>query len=258
MTTLIADSLLFINLKYHHTEPVVQNPCNPSPCGPNSQCQTVNGLAVCTCVVGYLGSPPSCRPECAVSTDCPRSQACTNQKCIDPCVGICGLQAQCQVINHSPICSCPASFTGDPFIRCLPERKKNFSPKQLIISDEIFVNNVNVPAKTPPLSVNPCQPSPCGPNAMCRVVNDSPSCSCLPEFIGTPPNCRAECVVNSECSSQLSCINNKCRDPCVGSCGVNSDCRVVSHTPNCVCPEGTTGDPYTQCVERQCKSINEY
>lgn len=108
-------------------------------------------------------------------------------------------------------------------------------------------------ALEPIVQTNPCVPSPCGPNAECRVVGDSPSCSCLPEFLGLPPNCRPECVSNSECPSHLACINQKCRDPCEGSCGANAECRVVSHTPMCVCPSDFTGDPFTQCTIKQRK-----
>lgn len=100
-----------------------ETPCNPSPCGPNSQCRNVNGQAVCSCVPGYVGSPPSCRPECTVSSDCPRNEACSNLKCVNPCIGSCGIRAQCQVINHNPICSCPAGLSGDPFVRCDPISK---------------------------------------------------------------------------------------------------------------------------------------
>jgi hypothetical protein len=67
-------------------------------------------------------------------------------------------------------------------------------------------------------------------------------------FIGIPPNCKPECISNNECSNHLACINNKCKDPCQGSCGVNSECRVVSHTPMCICPNGYTGDPFSQCL----------
>lgn len=94
------------------------NVCNPSPCGPNSQCREINLQAVCSCVPGYTGSPPTCRPECITSSECPLNQACVNQKCIDPCPGTCGINAKCQVVNHNPICSCPPNFTGDPFLRC--------------------------------------------------------------------------------------------------------------------------------------------
>lgn len=105
------------------------------------------------------------------------------------------------------------------------------------------------------MPINPCQPSPCGPSAQCRVVNDSPSCSCLLDFVGAPPNCRPECVSNSECAANLACLNQKCRDPCPGACGSNTECRVVSHTPMCVCMSGYTGDPFTQCVLQQRKLL---
>lgn len=98
------------------------------------------------------------------------------------------------------------------------------------------------------ISANPCQPSPCGPNAQCRPVADSPSCSCLPDFSGSPPYCRPECATNSDCSSHLACINQKCKDPCPGSCASNAECHVVSHTPMCTCMSGYTGNPFTECT----------
>lgn len=102
-----------------------KNPCEPSPCGPYSICRMLNEHAICSCQRGYIGSPPSCRPECIVSADCPQDKACTNQRCIDPCPGTCGINARCQVVNHNPICSCTAGLTGDPFIRCVKEESKN-------------------------------------------------------------------------------------------------------------------------------------
>jgi len=103
------------------------NPCEPSPCGPNSQCRAVNGYAVCSCLANFVGSPPACRPECVVSSECPQNQACINQRCGDPCPGTCGTNARCQVVNHNPICSCPPGNTGDPFVRCVPEQRKQTS-----------------------------------------------------------------------------------------------------------------------------------
>lgn len=96
-------------------------PCNPSPCGPNSQCREIQGQAICSCLIGYRGSPPTCRPECVTSSECALNRACSNQKCIDPCKGNCGVNAICQVINHNPICSCPSGFGGNPFSRCVLE-----------------------------------------------------------------------------------------------------------------------------------------
>ena len=116
------------NFYFQHNSSVLSakvevNPCNPSPCGPNSQCRPVNGQAICSCVPGYAGAPPTCRPECIYSSECSLNKACVNQNCIDPCPGTCGIAANCQVVNHNPICSCSNGFEGDPFIRCYPISK---------------------------------------------------------------------------------------------------------------------------------------
>lgn len=108
------------------------DPCNPSPCGPNSVCRVNNGVAVCSCQPSYVGSPPACRPECVVSAECPLTQACLASKCRDPCPGTCGQNARCQVVNHNPICSCSPGNTGDPFRQCFPIPGKIWaSSKQL-------------------------------------------------------------------------------------------------------------------------------
>lgn len=190
-----------------------------------------------------MGSPPNCRPECITSSECSLTHACINQKCTNPCLGTCGLNAKCQVINHNPICSCPVDFTGDPFSRCFLKRKIN------IIVCSVYLLKL-LAQEEPSSPINPCQPSPCGPNAQCRQIRESPSCSCLPEFIGSPPNCRPECITNSECSFNLACINQKCKDPCAGTCGINSECRVVNHAPNCACIVGFEGDPFVQCLQK--------
>lgn len=103
-------------------EPV--DPCHPTPCGPYSKCRTFNDHAVCTCLDICIGSPPNCHPECMVSSDCRPNKACIHQKCQDPCPGMCGVNAQCQVVNHNPICSCYNGYTGDPFVRCLYDESK--------------------------------------------------------------------------------------------------------------------------------------
>lgn len=209
-----------------------RDPCNPSPCGQNSVCRVANGVAVCACQQGMIGNPPSCHPECLSSAECPLQQACLNQKCGDPCPGTCGQNANCQVINHNPICSCTSGFTGDPFTRC-------FKPPTEIQRDP----------------VNPCAPSPCGPNSDCKVINDSPACSCLANYIGTPPSCRPECTLNQECEINKACMKQKCIDPCPGSCGINARCSVINHTPSCSCDIGYTGDPFTSCSPVQGKIL---
>lgn len=101
--------------------------------------------------------------------------------------------------------------------------------------------------ESPPAPVNPCVPSPCGPFSQCRNMGGYPSCSCLETYVGLPPNCRPECVINADCPSDKACINEKCRDPCPGSCGLNTRCSVYNHIPTCTCEEGYVGDPFVNC-----------
>lgn len=185
---------------------------------------------------GYIGAPPTCRPECVLSSECGQNEACLNQRCSDPCPGTCGFNARCTTINHNPICNCPPRYSGDPFRLC-----------QAIVEQP--------PQQEP---INPCQPSPCGSNAECRPIGDTPSCSCVQDYIGSPPNCRPECVSNSDCPSNLACINQKCKDPCQGTCGINAECHVVSHTAMCICNINyPVGDPFTQCNAQQQNPIVE-
>lgn len=145
-----------------------------------------------------------------------------NNKCKDPCPGTCAANARCDVINHIPMCSCPERMTGNAFVECRP------------MAD--------------PINVNPCQPSPCGPNSQCREINGQAVCSCSPNFIGAPPSCRPECTISAECPLDEACSNQRCSDPCIGSCGVGAICKVVNHNPICSCPTSYTGDPFTRCM----------
>lgn len=175
--------------------PPTYNPCDPSPCGANALCDN----AICTCIQNYFGDPYiGCRPECTMNTDCHPTKSCINNRCVDPCPGTCGIQAACDVSNHIPSCSCPPGYIGDPFVACRPRPVQPDERKE------------------------PCNPSPCGNNGICRVVNGAAVCACQTGMIGSPPGCRPECVVSAECGLQHACLNQKCRDPCPGTCGYSS------------------------------------
>jgi len=205
--------------------PPAPAPCQPSPCGPNAECRPVGDQPSCSCLPGFSGTPPNCRPECVSNSDCPRHLACINQKCKDPCPGTCGTNAECRVVNHTPRCFCLQGFTGDPFTMC----------------------HTAAPAPAEE-NINPCNPTPCGANAVCREQSRAGSCVCLPEYIGNPyEGCRPECVLNTDCPSNKACIRNKCQDPCPGTCGQNADCQVVNHLPACTCRPGYTGNPFQYC-----------
>lgn len=117
--SLLRISFQFCKIEHHD----VTELCHPSPCGLNSQCRVVNEHVVCSCLPNFIGSAPNCRPECMISSECAQNRACINNRCVDPCIGTCGQHARCNVVNHNPICSCSPGYTGDPFIRCLVQRK---------------------------------------------------------------------------------------------------------------------------------------
>lgn len=69
----------------------------------------------------YFGDPYiGCRPECLHSFDCPCNFACINAKCVDPCENSCGMNAECSVVNHSPMCFCTPGYTGNALVGCHP------------------------------------------------------------------------------------------------------------------------------------------
>ena len=138
------------------------DPCNPSPCGENAKCKDRANAASCKCIPGYFGDPyVACRPECTTSAECPANKACQNFKCVDPCPGLCGINAQCRVINHVATCTCDTGYVGDPFRSC------QLRPSTVL--------------PTEPVYIDPCEPNPCGPNSNPpRVVSDRCQCSCSP------------------------------------------------------------------------------
>lgn len=96
---------------------------------------------------------------------------------------------------------------------------------------------------------HPCNPSPCGPNALCKEYNGAGSCTCIDDFYGDPYlGCRPECVMNTDCATYSICFNNKCVDPCPGTCGQNTECRITNHAPSCFCLPGYSGNPLHACT----------
>ena len=96
--------------------------CSPNTCGVNAQCLEENGKASCKCLAGFpVGDPyVSCRQDCVTNSHCSLDKACINERCVDPCPGACGTDAECRVPNHVPICTCPQGYTGSPYRRCYP------------------------------------------------------------------------------------------------------------------------------------------
>jgi hypothetical protein len=111
-------------------------PCAPSPCDPGNYCNVYGGhIAMCDPCSGPINiNNLLCRPECLAHSDCPFNLACLGRKCHDPCPGSCGVNANCMVVNHNPVCSCPTGLVGNPFEHCStpPPSKYNRSTLYII------------------------------------------------------------------------------------------------------------------------------
>lgn len=258
------------------------DPCFGNPCGPNAKCQSYGDEPICSCLPDYIGKPPRCRPECIRPEECPATKACLDNRCVDPCPGICGVNAECFVVNHNPICSCIHGYTGDPFIRCTEIRPIASTPRpttpaspvpeytrpttlppigehkeitdETITPSKIETSTYSPIGETPsldkPLHYDPCDPSPCAANAICKMGYDGkPMCECKDGYFGNPlVICGPHCVIDNDCGRGFACINRECKDPCPGACGVNAVCTVASHRPRCNCAQGYKGDPYVECL----------
>jgi hypothetical protein len=177
---------------------VIRDPCNPSPCSVNGQCRVVNGAAAC-----YY-------PECVINQDCARDKACFAQKCKDPCVDACGFNALCQVVNHNPVCSCPAGFMGSARVECKREP----------------------------------QPIECKANKLTHNLRDINYLN----LVAPRPECtdNSECSNDKACINQ-KCRNPCAEYP--NSCGNNAECHVRMHRPICSCKDGFTGNAQSVCYQ---------
>lgn len=170
-------------------------------------------------------------------------------KCVDPCPGVCGINAECYVANHAPSCNCLPGYTGNPSEGCRkpPIRMCFHCFPKIYLKSQSFTSKLNIFTEYLPPE-NPCHPSPCGPYSICREVNGHAVCTCQQAYIGQPPNCRPECIINSECLPDKACVNQRCIDPCPDTCGLNANCKVINHSPVCSCPPNYEGDPFNKCL----------
>lgn len=259
------------------------DPCDPSPCGPNTECSvTRTGNPICRCLPNFIPQPDTitgCGRECERDPDCGSGNICSNYRCQprpDPCDPTpCGPNTECNVNRQgNPVCTCLSGHTPQP---------------------DTITGCVRVEVRTPP--PDPCDPSPCGPNTRCDVNNGgNPVCKCLQGYVpmpdtisgckekpapcrnngpcGTNAEClengdtatcrcpsgyqgdpyqfckKGECSYDHECAHRLACFDFHCKDPCISACGTGAECQVKDHRPICSCPQGYTGDPLSSCKRR--------
>lgn len=245
-------------------------PCAKA-CGLKAECTVRDKRAICTCPTDLTGNPfIECvsipgriisGKKCVTNSDCDRSLTCINDTCLAVCPSNCGINANCTLINHDPICHCPPGTTGDPFKICKEigtECKKD---------DECSEKNMLCIKGN---CIDACLRA-CGMRAECgiNVDNRNPYCSCPSGYTGNPfevcypitekNTTDLKCVDNIDCVSSLKCVNEKCIDVCPSDCGINAKCTMIDHAPVCNCPPDTTGNPFINChkIDRKCTKNEE-
>ncbi len=232
--------------------------CNAfNPCKSPAKCNLIETTPVktlvCSCPDGYITNGqgacvtlPPLVSGCENDDECSESDACINALCKDPCA--CGLNANCQVINHRPICTCNPNFYGNPEIECVELGCQSDSE-----CEEAYACRRE---ECRPV----CGPDhwPCGGEAICKGISHQATCHCPQGLIGDPyVTCNAvECSDNSICPLDKACVNHHCVDPCARNNPCTSpefECFVINHEAKCKCPVGYIGDRTGSCKQGKCR-----
>ena len=207
-------------------------------CGQGAICEVVGHQASCSCPARTSGNPRTeCRQlECVENTECPVGRSCVQNKCVDACTlaGVCGANAVCTVLTHTPLCSCSPGFTGDPTVGCSPIltcASQAQCPANLICAFGV--------CSPPCSSLRDCLEGQACVNDKC--VNRCTKNNQCPEF----HECRGgvcalaeKCRSNGDCSGAESCTTalsnlgqRECRNVCEGPviCGRNAVCQPSNH-----------------------------
>ena len=118
---------------------IQKDPCDPDPCGPNTNNHNNGIFCACTCKPNYFGNPKGgCKRECEANTDCPIDKECKNFRCKDACIrSKCAYNALCTATDHKAICTCPDESTGNPYEECIAittsKTQKDFAVKRNLL-----------------------------------------------------------------------------------------------------------------------------
>jgi hypothetical protein len=171
---------------------------------------------------GYVGTPPNCLPECTMDSDCSSNKLCIQSRCAEPrdsCPsGGCEPNAHCRVVNKEKICVCNNGFLNDTRLGCLASecRVNSDCSDDKVCRESRCENACSLPNNCPENSVcvsenheqncrpecsidsdcskdqvchqnrcsERCAPEVCGFNAICKLVERKPVCTCPPGFTG--------------------------------------------------------------------------
>ena len=210
-----------------------------------------------------------CKSGCRSNNDCPTGKACFNTQCENPCEreGVCGINALCQVVEHSAQCQCPKGFIGGPTAQegCMraPSFCQNSTPCPSGMSCDGGRCYPTCRSNTNCAEGERCIKGTC--IKVCYSDNN-----CLSGEVCIDGGCRSGCRAENDCATGQVCINSQCKcatgyklvgSSCVDvnecdtkSCHFTAVCTNTVGSFRCSCPEGTVGDGYS---DPGCVSANE-
>lgn len=169
--------------------------------------------------------------------------------------GACGVNALCKTVLHRPRCSCPNCYIGRPNVECKPDPKcdeiNTPRPADPTLTSSCRTDNdchESLRCDRNGQCNDPCEDQNfiCEKNKKCEARRHRPVCVCKGGFtvneygeLNCAPEQR-ECNVDDECASNMACIDNRCKNPCVDSrgnppCAADKACQVYDHKPICIC-----------------------
>lgn len=229
------------------------NPCEVTPCGPNSKCTVINQRASCSCPPDFIPNPSakvaclrSPGPSCQANRDCLQGTACmsgictpvcssnanclSNERCdsLGVCRSLCRRDEDCQSgeICEGLVClsGCRADVECQENLACINNQcigklfidycVHAFLANVRKVENSVINTYLNLYYFSDPCSL----PNACGINAQCSVVNHWKQCSCPDSLIGDPLiNCRQSflpCSSASECLPGQTCYGRSCYSTC--------------------------------------------
>lgn len=210
----------------------------PGICGNNSQCHDAKDSYICTCNVGYSGSPPN--------------ETCTDIDECDEHLHICGPNAVCVDTMGSYTCTCEEGYLGFPPSQPCTYVEVCTDPVVTCGNNTVCTNNTGTPICTcsagysgvPPnqtcTNIDECKEHPgiCGNHSTCTDATGSYTCTCEDGFEGAP-------------STHLCSNIDEC-ESIPGICGENAICADTIGSYNCTCVTG-----YAWTATESCTNINE-